>query len=95
MPPGDFLPDLTASLIARPVPGIPEAIRALPEASPVEAALFRGTAGITEQGRILVNLPAAGAWRASAVGLLALILAHALDKAAGDQADCGLPSGAP
>jgi hypothetical protein len=48
-------------------------------------------AGITDQGRILVNLPAIGPWRASALSLVARILPHALDKAGGDQADCGRP----
>lgn len=54
--PGDCTPEATTAVIDRPVPGIPEALRANAMQLTKRAMLNRGTAGI--RGRVLiVNLP--------------------------------------
>lgn len=54
--PGDCTPEATTAVIERPVPGIPEALRANAMQLTKRAMLNRGTAGI--RGRVLiVNLP--------------------------------------
>jgi molybdopterin adenylyltransferase len=88
-PAGEIVPEVCHPLIKRPVPGIPEAIREAGLAVTPLASLFRGTAGVTADGRLLVNLPDDGPWLEASLTLLAGLLGHALDKAAGDPRDCG------
>ncbi len=77
--PDDHTPEITASLIDRPAPGIAEAIRAHGLRSTPHAALSRGLAGVS--GRTLVvNL--AGSTGAVREGLEVLdgIVDHALEQ---------------
>lgn len=77
--PDDHTPEITASLIDRPAPGIAEAIRARGLRSTPMAALSRGIAGIVGRS-LVINL--AGSLGAVRDGLEVLegILPHALDQ---------------
>jgi molybdopterin adenylyltransferase len=90
-PAGEIVPDLTAAILSRPIPGIPEAIREAGAAAGAGAAtaLFRGTAGLTDEGNLVINLPSEPAWLAASLMIVARIAPHALDKAGGDPRDCG------
>ncbi len=85
----EIVPDVCLPLISRLVPGLPEAIREAGYPITPLAALFRGTAGLTAAGRLIVNLPAEERWLEACLLRLAAVLGHALDKAGGDMRDCG------
>jgi molybdenum cofactor synthesis domain-containing protein len=81
--PGDRTPEMTRRLIDREVPGIAEAIRAAGAAAGVPSAvLSRGLAGLA--GTVLiVNLPGSTGGVRDGMGVLAPILAHAVDQVRG------------
>lgn len=54
--PEDCMPEATTSIVERPLPGIPEAMRAHTMALTKRAMLNRGTAGIRKK-TMIVNLP--------------------------------------
>jgi molybdopterin biosynthesis enzyme MoaB len=82
------VPDLLTPLVERPVPGIPETIRQQGLALTPLAVLFRGGAGLTRDGALLVQLPAEEEWLRRSLFFLAAVLGHALSKAAGDPGEC-------
>jgi molybdenum cofactor synthesis domain-containing protein len=81
--PGDLTPEMTRKVIDREVPGIAEAIRAAGTAAGVPAAMLsRGRAGLA--GRtLIVNLPGSSGGVRDGMAVLAGVLAHAVDQAAG------------
>jgi molybdenum cofactor synthesis domain-containing protein len=81
--PGDLTPEMTRKVIDREVPGIAEAIRAAGTAAGVPAAMLsRGRAGLA--GRtLIVNLPGSTGGVRDGMAVLAGVLAHAVDQAAG------------
>lgn len=84
--PRDFTPEATASVIARPLPGIPEMLRRVGAESTPTATLSRGIAGVTGGpiSAIIVNLP--GSPDAAQTGIDALIplLPHMLHQLSGE-----------
>ena len=81
--PGDLTPEMTRKVIDREVPGIAEAIRAAGTSAGVPAAMLsRGLAGVA--GRtLIVNLPGSSGGVRDGMAVLAGVLAHAVDQAAG------------
>lgn len=90
---GDFAPDLTRSLLDRTLPGIEERMYLGPPRRP-EDLLFRGVAGIRGE-TMVINLPDRPERIRAVLRFLAPVLGHALDKIAGDESECGRPSGGP
>ena len=81
--PGDRTPEMTRRVIDREVSGIAEAIRAAGTSAGVPAAMLsRGLAGLA--GRtLIVNLPGSSGGVRDGMAVLAGVLAHAVDQAAG------------
>jgi molybdenum cofactor synthesis domain-containing protein len=81
--PGDLTPEMTRKVIDREVPGIAEAIRAAGTAAGAPAAMLsRGLAGLA--GRtLIVNLPGSVGGVRDGMSVLAGVLGHAVDQAAG------------
>ncbi|MBC7290194.1 MAG: MogA/MoaB family molybdenum cofactor biosynthesis protein [Actinotalea sp.] len=69
--PRDQTPEATRALLARELPGIPEALRRHGEAHVATAVLSRGLAGVTASGVVVVNLP--GSTRGVEQGLEVLL----------------------
>lgn len=85
--PRDVTPDATLAIIEKQVPGMAEAMRAASLLKTPMAMISRSVAGI--RGRsLIINLP--GSPKGARENLEAIIAAlpHALDKIAGDPADC-------
>lgn len=81
--PGDRTPEVTAPLLDRQVPGIAEAIRnAGVHQGIATAMLSRGLAG-TIGDCLVVNLPGSKGGVKDALGVLAPVLRHAVEQAAG------------
>jgi molybdenum cofactor synthesis domain-containing protein len=76
----DLTPEVTARVVDRTVPGIPEALRAYGIAAGVPSAvLSRGLAGVA--GRTLVvNVPGSPGACRDALAVLEPVLAHAVDQ---------------
>jgi molybdopterin biosynthesis enzyme MoaB len=87
--PQDFVPEVTAGLLERRLPGIEERMVLASPSRPPDL-LFRGAAGFCG-GTIIVNLPARVGRAAAILRFLAPVLGHALGKAHGDGAECGRP----
>ena len=86
--PRDITPEATMSVIERPTPGIPEAMRAQSMLLTPKACLSRSAAGI--RGRtLIINLP--GSKKAAEENILAVIepVRHGLEMLLGEgSADC-------
>ncbi len=78
--PRDLTPEGTARVIARPLPGIAERLRAVDAGSVPGAVLSRGLAGLTagEHPAIVVNVAGSSGAARSAAAILASVLPHAL-----------------
>ena len=85
--PRDVTPDATSAVCQRPVPGIPEAMRAASLAVTDRAMLSRAAAGIRNKS-LIVNLP--GSPKAVRENLEAVLpaLEHGLKMLRGGPADC-------
>ena len=57
--PRDVTPEATSRVLARQIPGIPEAIRAATSLAEPRAALSRALAGVARSGALVLNLPGA------------------------------------
>ncbi|MGK7344640.1 MAG: MogA/MoaB family molybdenum cofactor biosynthesis protein [Candidatus Nitrospinota bacterium M3_3B_026] len=85
--PRDVTPEATRPLLDRPIPGIPEAMRAASLAKSSNAVLSRGLAGL--RGKVMIiNLP--GSPRAAVENIEAVFEAalHGISKAGGDESEC-------
>jgi molybdenum cofactor synthesis domain-containing protein len=81
--PGDLTPEMTRNVIDREIPGIAEAIRAAGVTAGVPAAMLsRGVAGLAG-ATLIVNLPGSAGGVRDGMGVLAAVLAHAVDQAGG------------
>jgi molybdopterin adenylyltransferase len=86
--PGDFVPEVTRSLLHRALPGIEERMYLASPRRP-EEMLFRGAAGIRRE-TMIVNLPPRPARVRQILRFIAPVLRHALDKIAGDESECAV-----
>jgi molybdenum cofactor synthesis domain-containing protein len=80
--PRDVTPDVTAPLLERLIPGIPEAIRMLGRSQTPAAILSRGVAGVL-RGTLIVNLPGGSGAVRDGLAILLPVLEHARETIAG------------
>ncbi len=85
--PRDVTPEATLAILEREIPGIPEAMRAASLAKTPYAMLSRMAAG-TRGRSLIVNLPGSPKAVRENLAIVLPALPHALDKLAGDPADC-------
>ncbi len=86
--PRDVTPEATLDVIERPIPGIPEAMRAAGMAKTPMAMLSRGVAGIRGK-TLIINLPGSPKGVKESIQVLFPVLEHALEIARGCSRDCG------
>ncbi|WP_430868870.1 MogA/MoaB family molybdenum cofactor biosynthesis protein [Demequina aurantiaca] len=84
--PRDFTPEATASIIARPIPGIPELLRRVSGVSVPTAALSRGIAGVTGGPitAIVINLPGSLDSATAGIHTLLPLLPHMIAQLDGE-----------
>lgn len=81
--PRDLTPEATASVIDRPVPGIPEALRAATYERVPFGMLSRGIAGVAGTC-LIINLPGSTQAVEEGFDVLADVLVHAVEVASGN-----------
>ncbi|MFK4730586.1 MogA/MoaB family molybdenum cofactor biosynthesis protein [Agromyces mediolanus] len=80
--PGDTVPEATAAVLDRELPGFGEELRRRGAATTPTALLSRGRAGIAA-GALVVNLPGSSGGVRDGLGVLDEVLDHVLDQLAG------------
>ena len=80
--PRDVTPEATARVLAREIPGIPEAIRAVTSIAEPRAALSRAVAGVAVAGALVVNLPGAPHAAKQCLGVCLPLFPRVLDTLA-------------
>lgn len=85
--PRDWTPEATLDVIHRPVPGIPEALRAASMAITSRAMLSRAVAGI-RGATLIINLPGSPKAVEENLAVLADSLDHGLEILTGRTGDC-------
>ena len=80
--PTDVTPEAVTPLLERELPGIAEAIRAVSRDAVPTSVLSRGVAG-TIGDAVVVTLPGSNGGVRDGMGVLARVLAHALDQLGG------------
>src|SRR5436190_868532 len=86
--PRDVTPEATLAVIDKPVPGIPELMRAEGIKKTPRAALSRGVAGI-RQATLIINLPGSVKGVREFLGAVRPILAHAVETLQQSSLGCG------
>jgi molybdenum cofactor synthesis domain-containing protein len=89
--PRDRTPDATLAVLDYVVPGVAEAMRAASLAQTPLAMLSRAVAGVRGE-TLIINLPGSPKAVRECLAAIMPALPHALEKLAGDPADCA-PSG--
>ena len=85
--PRDVTPEATRSVVERPVPGIPEAMRMRTLAITADAMLSRACAGL--RGRtLIVNLPGSPRGARECLEVILPVLPHAMEMLAGGRQAC-------
>ena len=84
--PRDLTPEGTSRVLARPLPGIAERLRAVDADAVPGAVLSRGVAGLTagDAPAIVINVPGSTGAARSAVAVLGAVLPHALAQLTGE-----------
>ena len=85
--PDDCTPEATMDIVERPVPGIPEAIRAYSMTITKRAMLSRATAGIRGK-TLIINLPGSPKAVRESLEYIIDALAHGLEILSGEARDC-------
>ena len=83
----DITPEATEEVLARKVPGIPEAIRAYSMTITKRAMLSRGTAGIRGK-TLIVNLPGSPKAVKECLEYIIDALGHGIEILTGEASDC-------
>lgn len=86
--PRDVTPEVTLSVVQRPCPGIPEAMRAFSLAVTKRAMLTRAAAGIRGE-TLIVNLPGSPKAVRECLGFILDELGHGLAILRGETGECG------
>lgn len=86
--PRDVTPEATLEIIEKPVPGIPEAIRAGGMAQTPKAMLSRAVAGIRGQ-TLIVNLSGSEKAVREQLAIILPVLPHAVETLRGEGGECG------
>ncbi len=86
--PRDVTPEATRSVIDRPVPGIPEAMRLAGLGKTSHAMLSRAIAGLRRR-TLIVNLPGSPKAVEECLAVLMPALPHAMETLRGESGDCG------
>lgn len=86
--PRDCMPEATMDVVTRPVPGIPEAMRALSMEITPRAMLSRAAAGI-RKNTLIINLPGSPKAVKECLGFILPHIKHGLEVMLGETKNCG------
>lgn len=86
--PRDITPEATLSVIEKPVPGIPEAMRCINMQSTPRTMLSRATAGIRNES-LIINLPGSPKGVSESLEAILPALSHGLLILQGKTGECG------